>query len=53
MTFYLKWRDDADGFVKHFAGNVMRHPFDTREEAEELRRAMLNGGHVEVVEVKQ
>jgi len=47
--FHLWWRDDADGYVRSFAGKrASREPVATLAEAEELRRAMPNGVHIDI-----
>lgn len=47
-TFFLRWRSDASGFVTRFAGQLAGGPFATRDEAEAIKRAMPNGGQVDV-----
>lgn len=52
-AFRLRVRDDATGYGNYYAthrGELMGW-FDTRQEAEDVRRAMPNGACFEVVEV--
>ena len=48
-TFLLRWRDDASGFVAPFAGKLAGKEPMTLGEAQELQRAMPNGGQTEIV----
>jgi hypothetical protein len=50
MGWALRVRDDAVGFYRHARGRIMG-AFTTPDEAEEVRRAMMNGAEFEVVEV--
>ena len=52
MGWALRVRDDAAGFSAHAKGRVVAAGFVTREEAEEVRRAMPNGAEFEVVGVR-
>jgi hypothetical protein len=53
-TLYrLRVRDDADGYYRNQRGKRMGRPFDTRDEAEDVRRHMPNGAEFEVVEVEE
>jgi hypothetical protein len=54
MGWALRVRDDADGFYARMRGRVLGkrwYIFTSRDEAEEVRRAMMNGAEFEVVEV--
>jgi hypothetical protein len=55
MSFAIRWREDASGFVGPHAGKLASSPphFDTPEAAEEVRRGMPNGDHAEVIEVAE
>ena len=53
-TFRLRVRDDATGYGNYYAtrrGQLMGW-FDTRQEAEDVKRAMPNGDCFDVVEVE-
>lgn len=53
VTYRLRVRDDARGYGDYYVkyrGQRMGRSFDTREEAEEIRRAMPNGECFEVIE---
>ena len=56
MTVYrLRVRDDAAGYGNYYIkyrGQFLGRPFDTSQEAEDVRRAMPNGAEFEVVEVE-
>jgi hypothetical protein len=54
MGWALRVRDDADGFYARARGQVVGRGwciFTTHDEAEEVRRAMMNGAEFEVVEL--
>ena len=52
-TFGLWVRPDADGFYRHVRGELIGEPFPSRDEAEEVRRAMPNGAEFEVMEADE
>ena len=49
-SFYLKVRDNASGYYSNSRGKVMvDSPFSSQEEAEDVRRVMMNGAEFEVM----
>lgn len=50
--FALRVRADTDGYYRQYRGNVVRE-YATREEAESIRRGMLNGAEFETIEISQ
>jgi hypothetical protein len=52
LGWALRVRSDAAGFYRRAQGRIIGHPFATLDEAEQVRRAMPNGGEFEAVEVK-
>lgn len=52
-AYRLRWRDDASGYVTHFAGKWASSPTADRAWLEEIKRQAVNGDHLEIVEVEQ
>lgn len=51
MTYGIRWKQDASGFVGPHAGKLASRPphFTTEGEAETVRLGMPNGEHAEVI----
>lgn len=46
----LRWRADATGYVARYAGQWAGREVYTRQQADDIVRAMPNGDQVEIVE---
>ena len=51
-TYRPRWRTDASGFVANYAGKWAGREWDDRDALVAVIAAMVNGQHVEIVEVE-